>query len=177
MIDWSFISSREGGRLLRGYVPGGGKSGVTILDGIDLGFFSQTALAQLPQDLRTKLFPYIGLTGAAAIARLAARPLAVTEAEADLIEAVRRRELQTALTTQYLRDAAHPFEQLPDAAQTVLMSVTWQYGDPWRRCPRFWNFCIARDWHGVYGELMDFGDAFPTRRKLEAAYLKHSLGL
>ncbi len=38
-IDYKFLSDREGGRKLLGYVPhgGGSKSGVTIATGFDLG--------------------------------------------------------------------------------------------------------------------------------------------
>ena len=46
MINWSFIAAREGGRMLHGYVPAGGKSGVTVLDGIDPGGTSAARVEQ-----------------------------------------------------------------------------------------------------------------------------------
>jgi hypothetical protein len=181
VIDWLFISAREGGQALHGYVPkavaGGDKSGVTIGDGIDLGYYENKAFETLPSPLQDRLLPYLDLIGARARAALAQRPLTVTLDEAVLIETPKRQAMAAELSRRYLRSAASPFESLPDAAQTVMMSVTWQYGTPWARCPHFWNLCCAQDWPAVHAELMHFGDAYASRRELEAAYLKHGLGL
>ena len=53
-IDWQFISDREGGRALKGYVPASetSKSGVTIGIGYDLGYCSA---AQLRRDWRGRI--------------------------------------------------------------------------------------------------------------------------
>src|SRR5207302_1219589 len=61
-VDWSFISDREGGQVLTGYVPdaSGSQSGVTIGTGIDLGQRSESDINALniAADLKTKLKPY-----------------------------------------------------------------------------------------------------------------------
>ncbi|HEY8947982.1 MAG TPA: pesticin C-terminus-like muramidase [Rhizomicrobium sp.] len=178
MIDWNTITALEGGQLLRAYIPRttGNKSGVTIAGGIDLGYYSLADCARLPGDLPERLHPYIGLTGDRARAELIGHPLSVTKAEADAIEAPKRLGIIGQLSLRYVRDAAFPFEKLPDAAQTVLASVAWQYGDPWHDCPKFWKAACARDWPAVVAELRDFGDAFPTRRRQEADYLEKHLG-
>ena len=178
MIDWHFLSAREGGQRLRGYVPdgdNGNKSGVTIATGIDLGYYSRDAAAGLPNALRVKIAPYIGLTGDMARHWLAANPLTVTKEEADLIEAPKRHEMEVALSSHYVKDAHTPFEGIPDAAQTVLASVTWQYGSTWSRCPHFWAICCKRDWKGAIAALRDFRDPYPSRRNLEADYLESHL--
>jgi hypothetical protein len=174
-IDWDLISRLEGGRVLRGYVPPKGKSGVTIATGIDLGYYGAANLKELPDDLQDKIRGYLGLVGAAAQRGLAVHPLVVTEQEAALIEGPKRKELTGALSAAFLRKAAVPFEQQPGAAQTVMMSVTWQYGAPWVDCPIFWAKCCARDWRAVEDELRNFGDEFAPRRKMEADYLAHNL--
>lgn len=178
MIDWAFISAREGGQQLHGYVPtgnDGNKSGVTIATGIDLGYYSRDAVAGLPNALRVKISPFIGLIGDMARHWLAANPLTVTPEEADLIEAPKRYEMQVSLSSHYLKDSAVAFESIPDAAQTVLMSVTWQYGTPWVRTPHFWSICCKRDWQGAIAALRNFNDPYPSRRNLEADYLESHL--
>ncbi len=63
-VDWAFISAREGGQVLKGYVPNatGSQSGVTISTGVDLGQRSESDIDALdiPADLKTKLKPYCG---------------------------------------------------------------------------------------------------------------------
>jgi Bacterial toxin homologue of phage lysozyme, C-term len=177
LIDWPFIYAREdgqGGRALDGYWPGG-RSGVTIADGVDLGYLTPEETVALDPSVRAKIKPYIGVKGGAADALLRGTPLHLTDAECEAIEAPKREEMLSMLSARYLADAAFPFEDIPDAAQTVLMSVTWQYGDPWRRTPNFWGICCRRDWTGAVAALRHFGDKYPTRRRIEADYLESHL--
>lgn len=184
MIDWSFISSLEGHRL-SGYVPDaeGSNSGVTVADGVDLGQLSKNAFAALPGDVKALIEPYVGLkkqdaANALAANKLAGRALVLTEAQADALNEAVRGPLMRVLKAHYDQDASHAiFEHLADAAQTVLASVAFQYGSPWTRCPKFWASARAGDWPGVVHELENFGDAYPTRRHAEAAYLRKHLGL
>lgn len=175
MIDWGFIFAREGGRVLSGYVPAAGSSGVTVADGVDLGTMGSRDFLALPEGLQALVGPYIGLVGNAARKALSARPLAISDADADALEGPKRTALIGGLTFHYQRDAGVSFAALPDAAQTVLASVTWQYGTTWRRCPDFWAVACKRDWGAVIDVLRDFKDDFPTRRKLEAKYLSDHL--
>src|SRR5690606_21320176 len=61
-VDWEFISDREGGRLLKAYVPEAekSKSGVTVGTGVDLGARSEGDIDKLEisDDLKKKLKPY-----------------------------------------------------------------------------------------------------------------------
>lgn len=179
MIDWTFIQNCEGGQLLDGYVPQPGKdgdrSGVTIAAGVDIGQMTNGDLAGLPDALQKKIIPYLGLNGAAARTALARCPLSITAAEAEALEMPARDRTVSGLSVHYLRDAAMPFERLPDASQTVMASVSYQYGAIWVRTPHFWAHAIKPDFQGMYDDLENFGDPYPTRRRKEAAYLKAHL--
>lgn len=63
-IDYSFISQREGGSKLNGYVPAAGvsKSGVTIATGFDLGARSKSDIdrMRISATLKQKLKLYAG---------------------------------------------------------------------------------------------------------------------
>lgn len=177
-IDWPFIYGREDGphgRWLTGYWPGG-SSGVTIADGVDLGQMTAEEANQFPADLRVKIDPYIGVRGSGAEDLLRAHPLTLTDEECEQIEEPKRASMLRALAVRYEMDANCAFDDIPDAAQTVMMSVSWQYGAIWARCPHFWRECCARNWPQVIAELRDFHDPYPTRRNTEADYLAVHLG-
>ena len=127
MIDWTFIGREEGERL-NGYVPdqAGSNSGVTIAGGVDLSAWNIGSLSGLPLSLRTKLNPYLGLRGRAAVAYLAANPLTLTNFEADALDAFARAAEVDLLTGRYDRDGQVTFDELPDRAQTVIASVAFQ---------------------------------------------------
>lgn len=180
MIDWRFIGELEEQSALSGYVPNpeGSESGVTIATGVDLGQLTATALYSLglPGPLATRLLPYVGLRGEAAVAALAAAPLTITQAESDALDAADRAPTIGALSAYWMRARGRDvplFRDLPDAPQTVVGSVAFQYGPNLaRRCPRFWRAATAADWRGVIAELRAFGDDYPTRRHREADYLE-----
>lgn len=174
MIFWPFIAEQEGRRSI-GYVPPEGDSGVTIGMGIDLGQMPQSAFDALPMGLQLTLRPYLGLTRSRAEAALERFPLHLSPAELDALEQPTKARIVGALSAHYLADSGVPFPSLPDAAQTVMASVTWQYGATWERCPHFWGACVARDWPQVHHELLHFGDAYGPRRAREAAYLADNL--
>jgi hypothetical protein len=175
MIDWGFITELEG-RSLTGYWPKGFQaSGVTVAGGVDLAYLSPAELAALPPDLQAKLKPYLGVRGDRAQHLLSGQPLVLTAAEADALEGPKRKSIITSLILHYFQATGTPFNNLPDAAQTVLASVAWQYGRPEVRCPAFWKAACAQDWHAVILQLCDFGDAFHTRRCREADYLETNI--
>jgi hypothetical protein len=173
-INWTFIVARET-RATVGYVPKAGRSGVTIASGVDLGQIDAKTLRRwgLADALVSQLAPYTKLTETAAEQFLAANPLVISGADVDLIDAAARADHIEKLAEDYDGDTGGEpaFAELPSEAQTVIASVAWQYGDVRRRCPNFWRAATRQDWHGLYDELMHFGDAYPTRRSLEAAYL------
>lgn len=137
-IDWAWIETLEGSRL-NGYVPDpeGSVSGVTIASGVDLGHMGEPVLASLPPDIRELLMPYLGLKKQDAVNALIAHPLIVTQFQADTINAAARAPIVHNLAAHYIQVADHDFYQIPDAAQTVCASVSFQYGAPWIRCPKF----------------------------------------
>lgn len=178
-IDWPFIYQREdgaGGRRHAAYWPGG-KSGVTIADGMDLGELSAGELAAYPAQLRGKIKPYVGVTGLDAHKLLVTLPaLVLSDAECEALEAPKRASMIAALSIHYDKDSAGPrLADIPAAAQTVLMSVTWQYGTPWARTPHFWTICCRQDWNGAVDALRNFGDPYGPRRHIEADYLERGL--
>jgi hypothetical protein len=182
-IDWDFIGTLEGQSVLDAYVPDPetSQSGVTIATGVDLGQLSVAELAGfgLSAELTAKLQPYVGLRQQAAAAYLAANPLHITKEESDALDQADRRPDINGLTANYaaaIAPGAPGFDGLPDPAQTVLASVSFQYGPNLAvRAPRFWRTAVNQDWQGMIAELRNFGDKYPTRRNKEANYLQAGL--
>ena len=67
--------------------------------------------------------------------------------------------------------AQKDFFDLPAQAQTVIASVAFQYGNLQHRTPTFWHAVTAQDWRAAVQCLMDFKDAYRTRRMHEADLL------
>lgn len=180
-LDWHFISRLEGGRHTRGYVPEGGKSGVTVATGFDIGQWSEAEILALGlgADLAGRLLPYCRLKGAAAGATLSSRPLAMTEREAMDIDAAVRARFEARIARSWdMIPAARPWGDLDRARRTVVLSVAFQHGPNLvKAAPRFWTMATRGDWRGVEAELRDFGDDFPTRRRAEADYLAGALAI
>lgn len=184
MIDWDFIAELEGGFLLTGYVPkGSSASGVTIYCGIDLGYITKAELKQLPPRLCVNLTPYVGLRGDAARDKVKKSPLVISKADGLALLKVKSdgmiAELNRHLSTPLQMDT------LPAAVATVVMSITWQYGDSWAdtKCGLFWHYVTVSDWVGLANYLMATKNAksffpdrrFSSRRYREGQYLKQRL--
>ena len=175
MIDWDLIAGFEGGDQLHGYVPdpSGSRSGVTIASGVDIGNMGRLGYLALPPDVQDLVISYLGLTGARAVAALKAKPLTVTQAQANALDAVSHAYILGPLRASY-DSYTHKgaFDALPDRAQTVITSLEFQYGGLMpTRCPKFWGMCVRQDWAGAVEVLKNFGDKYPTRRLAEAEYL------
>jgi hypothetical protein len=54
----------------------------------------------------------------------------------------------------------------------VIVSVAFQYGDLATKAPKFWDAVTKQDWKQADQILRDFGDKYPSRRKLESDLLK-----
>ena len=174
-IDWKFLGIREG-RRLKAYVPDAenSRSGVTIATGVDLGSVDP---ASLPSSLKARLSPYCGIRGLVAVQKLQESPLEISSDEADQLDQWACGRILSTLETDWNRDSKTLWKDLPDPLATVVFSVTWQYGTPWVRCPKFWKACTSLDIKAVLHELRNFGDAYSTRHEEEATYLEsHSLG-
>ncbi|HUO92571.1 MAG TPA: pesticin C-terminus-like muramidase [Rhizomicrobium sp.] len=179
-VDWDFIAAREGA-MLTGYVPRDASgnpdanSGVTIAVGFDLGGRNVAGLQALGLDpaLVALLTPYLGLRGAAAQSALNAAPLMITPAQRDAIDAQAFNTYYNAVAANYNADAGGvQFQPLAQGAQTAIVSVAYQYGTNLARAtPHFWKQVVTCEWQAAYNNLMNFGDTFPSRRRLEAAQL------
>jgi len=184
-VDWVFISAREGGDQLSGYVPNasGSKSGVTIATGVDLGQRASSDIDALniSSDLKTRLSAYCGKTGQDAIDALKKTPLTISADDATSLDKAIKQPLLDALVTAYNNavDKANGvdhcsrvhFEQLPRGVQTALASINFQYGSLPGTTPNYWKQVTEQRWKDASDNLKKFGDQYPTRRKLEAALI------
>ena len=179
-VDWEFISAREGGQRLEAYVPEPevSQSGVTVATGVDLGQRSASDIDNLdiPDTLKAKLKPYAGVIKQAAKKLLAENPLEITKTEADALDkAVKQKALDELIGRYDAATTGKKFSELPSGAQTVIASVAFQYGNLATETPKFWKMVTEQRWADAVAELRDFGDAYPTRRKLEADLLQKAL--
>ena len=188
-VDWSFIAAREGGAVLAGYVPdaAGSQSGVTIGTGVDLGQRNAADLRALAISaaLCTQLTPYCGLKSQAAAAFLRDHPLAIADADAQALDTAIKLPLLARLAAAFdaAVDAANAadgcrrvhFTALPGPVQTALASIDFQYGSLAGPAPLFWKQVTQQRWRDASDNLKHFGDAYPTRRKLEAGLIDAAL--
>ncbi|EJL7013482.1 type VI secretion system tip protein VgrG [Vibrio cholerae] len=172
MINFDFIKELEGVKK-HGYVPDvkGSNSGVTIASGLDLGARSKSDLITLglPTSLIDKLTPYLGYKKHDAEAILAENPLLISDQELDiLVSKVKESETNRIVDLYNRMSKVKKFECLPWQAQTVIASVAYQYGYLPSETKDFWKQAIEQNWSAMYGNLMDFGDKYSTRRQKEA---------
>lgn len=174
MIDYKFISELEGVSLV-GYVPepDGGKieSGVTIATGFDIGQRNEYDLIGLPDDLIELLSPYCEITGYDAIQKLKEQPLVITQQQLLIINEFVYSEAEDFLIKAWQEWSDINWDDLTDRQQTVVASVSFQYGCLARRTPNFWRQVTTGKWNDAIANLRNFGDNFPTRRNKEADYL------
>lgn len=169
-IDWKFILDKEGGIKTRGYVPDaqGSQSGVTIGGGVDLGARNEQDLEGLPDAIKAKLIPYLGLKGADALA--VAGNLNLTTKEARTVTEFAKEQSLSNLRIKWENTTGQSFDSLEEAKATVIASVAFQYGDLESRTPNFWRQVTTDNWQEAVANLNNFGDKYPTRRKSEAKY-------
>ena len=125
-----------------------------------------------------KLEPYLGLTGSDAVSFLSETPLTITAAQAlridRAVKAMHLRRLKSAYNS--VPGSKKRFEEIIPAAQTVIASVSFQYGTNLSvRTPKLWAAVTAQDWPKTVTILKSFGDAYPSRRNLEAALLEKAI--
>lgn len=175
-VDFVFIHKLEGAQVTVGYVPDpdGSDSGVTIASGFDLGQrrLNDLKALGLSDDLCTRCEPYLGLKKHDAVEKLSLEPLTLTEDEALTIDTAVRRQHVDELIRNFNADSDVPFEDLKPACQTVVASVSFQYGAALgSRTPNFWRQITSSDWEGALANLRNFGDRYRTRRNKEADLL------
>lgn len=181
-INYDFIGQLEGGQQLQGYVPAPDQSnsGVTIATGFDLGARNLADLQSLgiSGTLLEQLTPYLGLKKQDAVRALEAMPLKITADDAKVIDRAVKAQSLARLESSYdaaIASSHSPFASLPTQIQTVIASVSFQYGDLATSTPTFWKYVTSQDWGKAIAELKDFGDAYGPRRNLEAQLLAQGL--
>lgn len=201
MADIIFIESFlnrhgvEGPRQTRGYIPcrprnftgvnqspAGytviGASGVTIATGCDLGQTDVKTLENygLSSAIISPLIPYLGKKKDAAIQKLAAMPLSVSEdVAAEIDYHVHRGYLDRWVRPAYERDSGGvKYNDIPKEAQTVVFSCCYQKGcgGVRRDWPRLWGFLTKQNWEGASRELITGFKEYANRRRMEGELLK-----
>jgi len=184
-VDWKFIAEREGSRT-DGYVPldknkhPDANSGVTIAVGFDLGGRKVTDLQALglSKDLTETLTPYLGLHGQDAQNYLDSHPLNITADQAQQINTSAFNSYYNAVSNNYNNDnvIGVRFVDLPQGAQTAIVSVAYQYGTNLSvATPNFWTQVTNGKWQEAYDNFMNFGDGYRTRRQLEAGQMLQAI--
>lgn len=179
-IDYDFLASLEGSCRLEGYVPDADNSGsgVTVATGFDLGARNTYDMERLGinGELLTKLKPYLGLKGKPALDKLGSTPLSINDTECLFINKAVKAHFTAQLTSKYdnaIVSGRLTFDSLPTQAQTVIASVSYQYGiNIDQKTPKFWEAVTSQDWTKTVEILENFGDRYKTRRKKEAERLK-----
>ncbi len=180
--DWAFIRKLEGFSET-GYVPEDGEvnnkimSGVTIGAGFDLGQQSRATFQEkfnLSDSLTKVLLPYVELRGPMAKHALKKAPLHPSKEHLEELDVKMKEYFAKLIAREYDDHSDFSFNFLDSAKQTVILSVGFQYGSL-KRCPKFFEYVCKGMWQCAAGELDNFGDAYPTRRKKEAALLRSSL--
>jgi hypothetical protein len=179
-VDYKFIAELEGGRLTKGYVPAptASRSGVTVATGFDLGQRNENDLKNLNLSvgLLDKLKPYVGKMGRDGEDYLIKHSLTISDSEADEIDRAVHGSHLTLLKQKYVCAADNKTKKdlfdLPAEAQTVIVSVSFQYGVNLDvATPKFWKAVSSQDWAEALKILKDFGDVYPIRRRKEAELL------
>ncbi|MEZ6854982.1 pesticin C-terminus-like muramidase [Halodesulfovibrio aestuarii] len=169
-IDYDFIKEQEG-FILTANVPNPKKSnsGVTIGCGFDLGHHSLVDLQNmnLSKALITKFTPYLGKTKNAAVTLLAKKPLTISSAEGTELYGKVKKDETAKLVLRYNKASKVKFECLSSKKQTIIGSVSYQYG---AGAPKFWGYVTTQNWKEAQKTLRDFKDIYPSRRKREADY-------
>jgi GH24 family phage-related lysozyme (muramidase) len=136
-VDNSFISAREGGQKLTGYVPnnGGvviGVIGVTIASGFDLGQQNKWDIRRIfgkgseNQDLKDLFQPYLGLQDQAALS--VAGNLTVSQYQANRIDSAVFGDKNRNLASNFAKATNGVFSSLAENAQTALADFNYQNG-------------------------------------------------
>lgn len=181
-IDYAFIQEQEGALRTDGYMPDvpddENDSGVTISTGVDLGARNLNDLTRLGLEptLIRKLSPYLGKKLGVARTYLAKHPLKISSKEAKALYKAVKKESTALLLKNYNRDSKNSlhFYCLPREAQTVVASLYYQYQGKLIKY-NAWRQMCKQDWKELHKNLLNFGDAYPSRRKREAAVLKRLL--
>jgi len=206
-IDWDKIGEKEGNLWTDGYIPilGSkqytgkekpdkkltdkivGNSGVTIATGFDIGQHNQFELNKLdlPQAIKDKLKPFIGLKRAPAAKKLHEKKgVRIDEKQAKQINVAVKKSKVGRIQTLYNRKALEKkkdlqFQQLPSEIQTAIVSFGFQYGQNFilstvNPKKTFADLITSQDWDGAADYLQKL-TSFASRRKMEADLIRKGI--
>jgi hypothetical protein len=135
--------------------------------------------------LKVRLRPYGGKKGTAASEYLKRNPLTISVANANSLDKAVKQSMVEILVSRYNAavDAANTrdcsvrirFERLPRSVQTAIASISFQYGSLESKTPRFWLQITEQRWQDAVENLKNFGDTYPSRRKLEAGLMESAI--
>ncbi len=195
-IGLPLIDELEGGSSLDGHWPGG-NSGATFATGFDVGVHSHSELERLglSPDLLKKIGKFANQTGIAARDALG-KDLIVELTPAEGLEldqkvfTLKANQLADRFNNDRNNFSNTKFQELPPAAQAVLLSVAFNEGDIQSKAKNLWYNSLNGRWEHVALELEDWFDvsrsskeltkmqrSIDRRRKKEAAVLRAHLGL
>ena len=115
--------------------------------------------------------PYLGVKGKDAL-NLDYKNLNLTDEEVLTVNKFAKNEALSKLNKSFEATTGESFYSLPEAAQTVIASVAFQYGNLESKTPNFWKQITNGDWNGAIKNLDNFGDKYDKRRKKEANLLR-----
>lgn len=154
-----------------------GVSGVTIATGVDLGQTDAATLRKIGVDAAViSLFsPFLGKKDKDAVKVFhRVGGLAISQAEADMLDDCIHRHHCQLISARYDRDAgAGAFASLPWQAQAAIFSVLYQRGTGYAsKMPKTWGHLVRRDWQAAAEELCTGFTQYSERRALEGKLLK-----
>ncbi|AZG62758.1 pesticin C-terminus-like muramidase [Klebsiella pneumoniae] len=183
IVKYDFIQEKEGFST-SGYVPKGsdgnpdGNSGVTVGSGVDLGNRTSSSMINdgIDRTFAESLNAYFGLKGQDAQNQLNSNPLNLTYSQATDLSNFYINKFSTTVASSFNNATSSKFSSLPLNTRTAIVSVAYQYGTNLASAtPNFWSQVTNGQWQEAINNLNNFGDAYPTRRRSEAALIQSDL--
>jgi len=194
-VDWSFISTSEGGLKTSGYIPPRAaqthdNSGITVGDGVDLGSVSANDLSNWGASpaLIAKLRPYLQVQGDNArkflnnpndVGSGLKTPLTISQSDAELLTAGAKSRALGDLAAMYRSATGRDFTSLSPAKQTVLADVAFQTGLKGLQHHfangAFWDAVKSGDWSSAARVLATMPTDYRSRRLRERLLLERDL--
>lgn len=154
-IDYGYIMHCLGPSAVAVNRPRGTRQagGVTIGRRLDLGKLSETDIRRLaaPSSLKSKLKPYVGKTGAEAVAAWRWQPLRLSSTERAAVLKLESEDRINRLAARYMSAANNKkrrsFGSLPPDAQTALAVLELASSTRIEQTlPKLWRAATAQDW-------------------------------
>lgn len=128
---------------------------------------------RLPPGLLNKLSAYIMKSKSSLTKTVKDNPLILTGTEAEITELKKKEQHVMKLIREYNLSSRTAFQKLPSEAQTVLFSLTYQYGIDKLKTTfsDVWMAALNQDWAFIH-ELLDQAGVHVSRRRNEAELIR-----